>query len=87
MVGQDQALSTERGYAARVLPAAVLRELAAAVGSRGGDRARHLLGASAVVVGLGATALGYARGRLGSARAAAPAPRLTLQEPVGATRG
>jgi glycosyltransferase involved in cell wall biosynthesis len=87
MVGQDQALSTERGYAARVLPAAVLRELAAAVGSRGGDRAHHLLGASAVVVGLGATALGYARGRLGSARAAAPAPRLTLQEPVGATPG
>ena len=60
MVGQDQALSTERGYATRVLPRGVLRELfRAASGRRPGAAAS----AGAIVVALTATVLGYVRGR------------------------
>ena len=83
MVGQDKALATERGYVATVLPRGVLRCLGATV--RGGDRGRSLSGAAAIVAGLTATVVGYARGK-----AAAPVvlgrsvPR--LEQPSGAAR-
>jgi GT2 family glycosyltransferase len=82
MVGQDRALETERSYVTRVLPRGVLRELTAAARPGGGDRLRRLEGAFAIVLGLGATILGYGRGRLSAARAlrdgaaATPAPEL-----------
>ena len=85
LVGQDQALHTERGYAARVLPAAVARELTTAVRGPSGSRARHLLGAGAVVLAFATTALGYVRGRLGGASVEAAVPALRLRaaaEPV-----
>jgi glucosyl-dolichyl phosphate glucuronosyltransferase len=69
MVGQDRALETERSYVTRVLPRGVLREVTAAASPRGGDRLRRLEGALAIVLGLGATVLGYGRGRLSAARA------------------
>lgn len=62
MVGRDVALATERGYATRVLPAGVLRELGTAV--RGRPR-RGLTGAAAIVLALVSTMAGYLRGRLG----------------------
>ncbi|MDO8106007.1 glycosyltransferase [Isoptericola sp. b441] len=64
-VGQDQALETERGYVARVLPGAVLRGLGRAV--RGPGRRNGAEGAAAVVACLAATAAGYARGRVAAA--------------------
>jgi GT2 family glycosyltransferase len=60
MVGQDQALSTERRYATRVLPLGVLRELGRALRSRRPGAAGS---AFAVVAALGSTVLGYGRGR------------------------
>ncbi|SDT19685.1 Glycosyltransferase, GT2 family [Friedmanniella luteola] len=81
MVGQDQALSTERRYASRVLPAAVLREVASAVSPGPGHRGPHLHGAAAVVLGLAATTIGYVRGRASSLdAAAAPVPVLRLHD-------
>jgi glycosyltransferase involved in cell wall biosynthesis len=68
MVGSDLALESERAYATRVLPRGFAREVArAARGSR-----ESVAGASAIVVGLGATTLGYLRGRA-SLRRASPA--------------
>lgn len=56
------ALSSERSYALRVLPAAALRELARAVTlDRPSDRVRR---AAAIVAGLGAAGAGYGRGRV-----------------------
>ena len=54
LVGRGDALSTERDYVAKVLPAAVLREL----------RQRHIASAAAVVTVLACTTAGYLRGRL-----------------------
>jgi len=84
MVGQDKALATERGYVTTVLPRGVLRCLGGAVRD-GGARLRALAGAAAIVGGLSATVLGYARGK-----AAAPVvlgrsvPR--LEQASGAAR-
>lgn len=62
MVGREGALSTERGYAAKVLPAGVLRELRSVSVRR---RRRHALaGAAAIVGGFAVTAVGYLRGRV-----------------------
>jgi glycosyltransferase involved in cell wall biosynthesis len=59
LVGSDDALSTERGYVAGVLPKGVLRELLR----------RRPKGAAAIVYCLGWTAAGYLRGRLPGATA------------------
>ena len=69
-VGTDRALSSERGYVSRVLPAGVARALLAAI------RAREISSAAravAIVAGLVATVAGYAEGRLSRWRSA-PAP-------------
>ena len=64
------ALSSERSYAVRVLPAGVLREI---VGSIRLDRpVARLSRAAAIVGGLGAAATGYAWGRLRSTRVEGP---------------
>jgi glycosyltransferase involved in cell wall biosynthesis len=69
-VGSGDGLSTERRYTTRVLPAAVRRELGAALrGLATGDlgRARRsMAGALAVPLALGAAAAGYMRGRAGT---------------------
>lgn len=57
LVGRSAALSTERTYAARTLPAAVLRNLRLAVAEREPGR---LLEAGVIVSGLAFTAAGYA---------------------------
>lgn len=57
MVGQHQALASERRYATAVLPAAILRELL-------GFSPQHILGAGALLAGTATTAAGYLRGRL-----------------------
>ena len=75
MVGRDAALSTERGYATRVLPAGVLRELGTVV--RGRPR-QGLAGAAAIAVALGSTAVGYLRGRIGVREVQSDPPRLTV---------
>ncbi|MHA6623818.1 glycosyltransferase family 2 protein [Pseudonocardia sichuanensis] len=59
LVGSEDALSTERSYVAKVLPAAVLREL----------KEGRVSSAAAVVTALACTAAGYARGRLPGATA------------------
>ncbi|HEY5822115.1 MAG TPA: glycosyltransferase family 2 protein [Propionibacteriaceae bacterium] len=65
MVGPQKALETERGYATRVLPRGVRRELAAAVRSPSrAERWRRIQGAFAIVLGLAATVIGYGRGRV-----------------------
>ncbi|SDO73626.1 Glycosyltransferase, GT2 family [Nakamurella panacisegetis] len=61
MVGQGDALSTERTYVGSVLPHAVGRELGRAVRRR---RVRHLRSAGAIVIGLASTCAGYARGSM-----------------------
>lgn len=58
MVGQSDALSTERRYTLAVLPKAFARELVAGVRSRD-QRLAHLGRSAAVVVGLGVTTYGY----------------------------
>ncbi len=64
LVGSDDALATERDYVAKVLPAAVLREL-----KRG-----NIASAAAVVTALAFTSAGYARGKLPGATAAVRLP-------------
>jgi glucosyl-dolichyl phosphate glucuronosyltransferase len=54
LVGSDDALSTERSYVAKVLPAAVLREL----------KEGRVSSAAAVVTALACTTAGYIRGKL-----------------------
>jgi glucosyl-dolichyl phosphate glucuronosyltransferase len=54
LVGSDDALSTERGYVAKVLPTAVLREL----------KEGRVSSAAAVVTALACTTAGYVRGKL-----------------------
>jgi GT2 family glycosyltransferase len=63
MAGADAALSSERTYVSRTLPSGVLNGLRD--GLRG--EAAGLLRAGAIVVGLGVTVLGYARGRISRA--------------------
>lgn len=75
MVGPQAALATERGYATRVLPAGLARELRSAVRSR---TTRNLAGAGAIVLGLAVTAVGYARGRVGVADLHPTHPQLLL---------
>lgn len=58
MVGTGPALSSERDYVARVLPAAMRREVRGAL--RGPERRDSLARAAAMMLGLAATALGYA---------------------------
>lgn len=57
--GSEAALSSERGYVARVLPRAVAREAAALVRGDAGGLARGAV----LVAGLGVTASGYLAGR------------------------
>lgn len=64
LVGAGDGLSTERDYASRVLPRAVVRGVASAVRPGRAGRRSSLLGSAAVVSAFGATAVGYARGRL-----------------------
>jgi GT2 family glycosyltransferase len=64
LVGSDDALATERDYVAKVLPAAVLREL----------KRRKIASAAAVVTALAFTSVGYVRGRLPGATAAVRLP-------------
>lgn len=64
MVGSDDGLSAERGYATRTLPAGVLRGLASAARGDAGGLGR----AGAIVAGLAATVAGYAAGRLSHVR-------------------
>ncbi|TQM16085.1 glycosyltransferase family 2 protein [Pseudonocardia kunmingensis] len=64
LVGSEDALSTERSYVAKVLPAAVLREL----------KEGRVSSAAAVVTALACTAAGYARGRLPGATAGVRLP-------------
>jgi hypothetical protein len=59
MVGAGDGLSTERGYVAKVLPGAVLREL----------REGRVSSAAAVVTALAFTSAGYLRGKLPGATA------------------
>jgi glucosyl-dolichyl phosphate glucuronosyltransferase len=54
LVGSDDALSTERSYVAKVLPAALLREL----------KEGRVTSAAAVVTALACTTAGYIRGKL-----------------------
>ncbi len=68
MTQPGAALSTERAYTTRVLPAGLLREIRR--GSRGDRRAWS--GAAAIVAGLVWTVAGYARGRVGTRGLAAP---------------
>ena len=64
LVGSDDALSTERGYVAKILPNAVLREL----------KQKRVTSAAAVVVALGFTSAGYLRGKLPGATAGVRLP-------------
>ena len=73
LVGSDDALSTERAYVARVLPRAVVRELAA----------RRPVSAGAVVAALAFTTAGYLRGRLPGATAGVHLPAAHPTLPAG----
>ncbi len=63
-VGHDAALETERSYVATVLPRAVARGLFGAAGPGVVGWWHGVRGAAAVVVCLGATVVGFARGRM-----------------------
>ena len=65
LVGSDDALSTERDYVAKVLPAAVVRELRQRRRRVGGGRRRRARPA---------TTAGYVRGRLPGATSAVRLP-------------
>ncbi|MDT7708484.1 MAG: glucosyl-dolichyl phosphate glucuronosyltransferase [Pseudonocardiales bacterium] len=69
LVGSDDALATERNYAARILPTAVLREL----------KRKCPASAAAVVVALGCTSAGYLRGKLPGATAGVRLPAAANQ--------
>ncbi|HEY0816166.1 MAG TPA: glycosyltransferase family 2 protein [Pseudonocardia sp.] len=64
LVGSEDALATERDYVAKVLPAAVVREL----------KRRRVASAAAVVTALAFTSAGYVRGKLPGATAAVRLP-------------
>ncbi len=67
-LASSAALSSERSYALRVLPGAVLREIGGAI--RLDQPLARLSTAAAIIGGLGAAATGYAWGRLKSSRPA-----------------
>jgi GT2 family glycosyltransferase len=71
LVGSDDALSTERSYVAKVLPAAVLREL----------REGRVSSAAAVVTALACTTAGYVRGKLPGATAGVRLPAAEAARP------
>jgi glucosyl-dolichyl phosphate glucuronosyltransferase len=75
LVGSEDALSTERSYVAKVLPAAVLREL----------KEGRVSSAAAVVTALVCTTAGYVRGKLPGATADVRLP--AAQAPSGPTSG
>lgn len=79
MVGSEAALVTERGYATRVLPGAVVRELGSALCGRGLHRG--MAGAGAIVFGLAATSAGYVRGRTAVRDLHPKHPQLLLTAP------
>ncbi len=64
LVGSDDALATERSYVAKVLPAAVLREV----------KEGRVSSAAAVVTALACTTAGYVRGKLPGATAGVRLP-------------
>ncbi len=72
MVGADAALSTERRYVTRVLPAGVLRGIRGVL--TGPQRREHLARATMILIGLAVTTLGYATT---TARTGMSARRLT----------
>jgi len=76
LVGWAGALSTERGYATRVLPAGLGRQLREA--AEPGQWRRALGGAVAILLGFGATAAGYLRGSVGARQVQADVPQLAL---------
>jgi GT2 family glycosyltransferase len=76
LVGSEDALSTERAYAARVLPSAVVREL----------RAGRPESAAAVVAALAWTTAGYVRGRLPGATSAVRLPAAGAPDSAEAVR-
>ena len=78
LVGADQALETERGYALRVLPRGVARELRHCL-ARGARRRSGLAGAAAIVLALGETVLGYLRARATQTTLSGSAPALTMR--------
>ncbi len=73
LVGSDAALSTERSYVARILPAAVVREL----------RERNVAAAAAVITALAFTSAGYLRGKLPGATSGI---RMPAARPASDTR-
>jgi len=86
MVGRRQGLETERTYATRVLPQALLRELGRATMSSN-NRQQGLLGAVAIVSGLSATLLGYVRGRLRVRTLTSPRAPQALAQPARPIQG
>ncbi len=75
LVGSDDALSTERSYVAKILPAAVLREL----------KARRFSSAAAVILALACTSAGYLRGKLPGATSGVRLPAATTAPAPAAT--
>jgi len=71
LVGDSQALATERRYASSVLPRAVMRSLGDAVRHR---RSGPVVRAGAIVTGLAITAAGYAWGLITSRRSVSASP-------------
>jgi glycosyltransferase involved in cell wall biosynthesis len=72
LVGEPQALATERRYASSVLPRAVIRSLRDAVRHR---RPGLILRAGAILAGLAITAAGYGWGRVSSRSSVSDSPR------------
>jgi len=83
MMGRDSALATERAYVTKVLPAGVVREARSVARGRAWA---GLGGAAAVVLGVVATAAGYARGSITLGEVSAHPPRLVLAAPSMAER-
>ncbi|MGH3585970.1 MAG: glycosyltransferase family 2 protein [Pseudonocardia sp.] len=73
LVGSGDALSTERSYVAKVLPAAVLREL----------KEGRVSSAAAVVTALACTTAGYVRGKIPGATAGVHLPAADTRPPTG----
>lgn len=76
MVGAGDGLSTERGYVAKVLPGAVLREL----------REGRVSSAAAVVTALAFTSAGYLRGKLPGATSGVRLPAAQTAQQAQAAR-
>jgi glycosyltransferase involved in cell wall biosynthesis len=85
LAGGTGVLKTEASYATRVLPAAVLREVRAALTQRDGQA---LARAGVIVVGLATTTAGFLAGRMGRLRSPEPARETSPtarwgEQPVG----